>query len=139
MWALNRVHNKREIFEVRSPMKILSTPCSGIWQYLTLIRYSRGLTYVTRSRSIYSCINISITTIGWPTLYLRCLVLAADMKSVLFWWSSVIIYWFIILERINVLWRKIDWEEIFWKISVYNEYLYKITSLTHKYNKNNSR
>ena len=41
--ALNRVNNKMKLFEVRPPIKVPSTPCSGIGKSLTLTGYSSGL------------------------------------------------------------------------------------------------
>ena len=46
-FALNRVNNNRALFEVRSPIKIQSTPHPGIGQYLKLNGYSSALTQFT--------------------------------------------------------------------------------------------
>ena len=42
--ALNRVNNKRAIFEVRSPIKVPVKPRSGLGQSSTLTGYTSGLT-----------------------------------------------------------------------------------------------
>ena len=42
--ALNRVNNNRDIFKVRSPIKIQSMLSPGIGQLITLTGYSSGLT-----------------------------------------------------------------------------------------------
>ena len=77
--ALNRVNNNRAVFEVRSPIKIWSTPRPGLGKSITLTGCISVLTYFTWSLLVYNFIKIYPTTIVWPLLLLRCLVFADFM------------------------------------------------------------
>ena len=77
---LNRVNNIRALLEVSSPIKVLSTPHSGLGKFIVWTGYSSALTSFTR--------NIQFTTVLRPCLLCLsdhryqsgCLVLADYMK-----------------------------------------------------------
>ena len=79
MLALNRFNNNRALFQVRSPIKIHSTPRQSLVKLITLNGYSNVINYFAWIRSIYNCIKIYPTTIGLPLLLLCSSVLAANM------------------------------------------------------------
>ena len=96
--------------KVRSSIEVPRLPHTGLGCTLTLPGYISQLMQFTWNRFNCNSIPISLTTIGYPLLFLVCLMLPANMKIKCFGCYFLLIVLFIIVRRIKNLWSEFDRE-----------------------------